>query len=137
MTESIDTTKDIDNGLTPEEEAERKAKLPWWKTEAFLARNPKNIIEWLDQEPMLPKAKRKQWREGNRSVQNDGGKWLVRGPLNDQQNDIHIQSQTLVRDIGVGIPNTNDPDPEQHGKFLSNLAEHGYFANRHARRASR
>jgi hypothetical protein len=104
--------------------------------------------------PQEPKKDRKRWTDGNRRGANPAGKWLVVGPYTPRYNDDPVPmttSKTLIRGGGrqnngvwnsntnalsMGDPNTNDPNPRNPKVMQSDVVDHGFRANRHARRAS-
>lgn len=96
--------------------------------------------------PHTQYPKRAKWSEGNRKTQNPAGKWLVNGPINDRERGLLNTSKTLTRgkdlfnaDSGLldeGAPNKQNPNPDDASDCMSNIIDHGFTANRAARRGA-
>jgi len=108
-------------------------------------------VEVEEEEP----KKRSRWLDGSRRQQ-PMGRWLVVGPSEQGE----TTSKTLVRGEfkanklatalnewdalytankelkRVAQANTNNPDPENNGKTLSFVIDHGYYGSRRQRRAA-
>jgi hypothetical protein len=97
------------------------------------------FIEWLFDEldKPIPERfpKRRQWSESSRNTP-DNEKWLVKGPMHNPEMGIVATSKTRVRNANVGVPNENEPDPEDSKRTLSNVIEHECSANRRMRKAN-